>query len=213
MKVYFFRRNYDSIPLTGSRQDLFILWKNDKKVKSESEICLVMSNSLWPCGLYSPWNSPGQNTGLGSLSLLQGIFPTQGSNPGLPHCRLILYHLSHKGSPRIVEWVAYPFSIGYPWPRNQTGISCIAGGFFTNWAMREALFILRCDCICEWSRSRATKYKVWHVGVGVGETKNTKLVLISVSPKLFSSEEELLLNWTDPEPVNLFSLCRQFRQI
>ena len=43
--------------------------------------------------------SPGQNTGVGSLSLLQGIFPTQGSNPGLPHCRRILYQLSHQGSP------------------------------------------------------------------------------------------------------------------
>ena len=49
--------------------------------------------------LYSPWNSPGQNTGGGRLSLLQGIFPTQGSNPGLLHCRQILYHLSHKYSP------------------------------------------------------------------------------------------------------------------
>ena len=48
------------------------------------------------CGLYSPWNSPGQNTGVGSLSLLQGVFPTQGSNPGLPLCRQILYQLSHK---------------------------------------------------------------------------------------------------------------------
>ena len=48
--------------------------------------------------IYSPWNSPGQNTGVGSLSLLQGIFPTQGSNPGLPHCRQTLYQLSHKGS-------------------------------------------------------------------------------------------------------------------
>ena len=47
-------------------------------------------------GLYSPWNSPGQNTGVGSLSLLQGIFPTQGSNPGLPHCRWICYQLSHR---------------------------------------------------------------------------------------------------------------------
>ena len=47
----------------------------------------------------SAWNSPGQNTGVGSLSLLQGIFPTQGSNPGLPHCRWILYRMSHKGSP------------------------------------------------------------------------------------------------------------------
>ena len=54
-----------------------------------------MSDSLWPHGLYSPWNSPDHNTGVGSLSLLQGIFPTQGSNPGLPHCRGILYQLSH----------------------------------------------------------------------------------------------------------------------
>ena len=55
-----------------------------------------MSNSLQPHGLYSPWNSPGQNTGVGSLSLLQGIFPTQGLNSGLLHCRRILYQLSHK---------------------------------------------------------------------------------------------------------------------
>ena len=48
--------------------------------------------------LYSPWNSPGQDTGVGSLSLLQEIIPTQGSNPALPHCRQILYQLSHKGS-------------------------------------------------------------------------------------------------------------------
>ena len=61
---------------------------------------------------YSPWNSLGQNTGVGNLSLLQEIFPTQGSNPGLLHCRGILYQLSHKGSPRILEWVADPFSSG-----------------------------------------------------------------------------------------------------
>ena len=65
----------------------------------ESESCSVVSDSLRPHELYSPWNSPGQNTGVGSLSLLQGIFPTQGSNPGFPHCRRILYQLSHKGSP------------------------------------------------------------------------------------------------------------------
>ena len=69
-------------------------------VKSESESHSVVSDSSRPHGLYSPWNSPGQNTGIGSCSLLQGIFPTQGSNPGLPHCRWILYQLSHKGSPR-----------------------------------------------------------------------------------------------------------------
>ena len=67
-----------------------------------------MSNSLRPHRLYSPWNSPGRNTGVGSLSLLQGIFPTQGSNPGLLHCRQILYQLSHQGSPRVLEWVACP---------------------------------------------------------------------------------------------------------
>ena len=55
-----------------------------------------------------PWNSPGQNTGIGSLFLLQGIIPTQGLNPGLPHCRWILYQLSHKESPGILEQVAYP---------------------------------------------------------------------------------------------------------
>ena len=55
----------------------------------------------------SPWNSPGQNTRVVSLSLLQGIFPTQGSNPGLPHCRWVFYRLSHKGSPRILEWITY----------------------------------------------------------------------------------------------------------
>ena len=48
---------------------------------------------------YSPRNSPGQNPGVGSLSLLQGVFPTQGSNPGLPHSRSVLYQLSHKESP------------------------------------------------------------------------------------------------------------------
>ena len=58
-----------------------------------------MSNSLQPHGPYSPWNSAGQNTGVGSLSLLQGVFPTQGLNPGLPHCRWVLYQLSHKGCP------------------------------------------------------------------------------------------------------------------
>ena len=56
-----------------------------------------MSNSLRPHGLYSPRNSLGKNTGMGSLSLLQGIFPTQGLNPGLLHCRWVLYQLSHKG--------------------------------------------------------------------------------------------------------------------
>ena len=61
------------------------------------ENCSVMSNSLQPHGLYSPWNSPGQNTGVGSLSLLQWIFPTQESTRGLLHCRQIFYQLCYPG--------------------------------------------------------------------------------------------------------------------
>ena len=141
-------------------------------MKTLCESHSVGSNSLRPHGLYSPWNAPGQNTGvgslsllqgnlpnpgiepsspalqadslpaepqgkpkntrLGSLSLLQGIFPTQELNRGLLHCRQILYQLRHKGSPRILGWVAYPFSCGSSQPRNGTRVSCIAGGFFIN---------------------------------------------------------------------------------
>ena len=72
-------------------------------------------------GLYSPWNSLGQNTGVGSLSLLQGILPTQGTSPGLPPGKQILYQLSHEASPRILEWVAYPFSTRFPDPGIELG--------------------------------------------------------------------------------------------
>ena len=70
-----------------------------------------MSESLRPHGLYNPWNSPGQNTGVGSRSVLQGIFPTQGLNPGFPHCRWILYQLSHQGSPVACQ---APLSMEFP---------------------------------------------------------------------------------------------------
>ena len=68
----------------------------------------------------------------------RGIFPTLGLNPGLPHCRQILYQLSHQENPKILNWVAYPLCSGSSWPRNLTGVSCIAVGFFTSWATREA---------------------------------------------------------------------------
>ena len=82
------------------------------KLSSESQSCLTLCD---------PWNSPGQNTGVSSHSLLQGIFPTQRSNPGLPHCRQILYQLGHKGSPRILEWVAYPSPVDLPDPGIEPG--------------------------------------------------------------------------------------------
>ena len=87
-----------------------------------------------------PAEPPGnpKDTGVGSLSLLQGTFLTQESKQDLLLCRQILYHLSHKGTPGILEWVAYPFSSESSQLRNGTGISYIAGGFFTNWVIREA---------------------------------------------------------------------------
>ena len=84
----------------GNKKDLGI-----RRRESESESHSVMSNSLRPHGQYSPWNSPGQNTGVDSLFLLQEIFPVQELNPGLPHCRQSLYQLSDQESPRIMEWV------------------------------------------------------------------------------------------------------------
>ena len=89
--------------------------------------------------LSEPQGKPKNTFRVDSLTLLQGNFPTQGSNTGLLHCRRILYQMSHKGNPWILEWVAYLFSRGYFQPRNQPGVSCIAGGFFITWATREAL--------------------------------------------------------------------------
>ena len=120
----------------GNHVSFLSLWVREQVLKefwtlgkSESESLSVVSDSLWPHGLYSPWNSPGQNIGVGSLSLLQGIFPTQGSNPGLPHCRQILFFFLQadslpaepQGSPRILEWVAYPFSSRFPEPGIKSG--------------------------------------------------------------------------------------------
>ena len=73
------------------RTDNGVEMLENRKCKSLSRVRLFVTH-----GLQSPWNSPGQNTGVGSLSLLQGIFPTQGSNTGLLHCRQILNQLSHK---------------------------------------------------------------------------------------------------------------------
>ena len=109
-------------------------WRNTGESEViESESHSVVANSLRHHGLYSPWNSPGQNTEVGSGSLLQGIFPTQGSSPGFLRYRQIHYQLNHQGSPGILEWVAYPFSSRSSWPRNGTGVFCTAGRFFTSW--------------------------------------------------------------------------------
>ena len=105
-------------------------------------LCLLAQSSLTFCdpvdcsppGSSVHGDSPGKNTGLGCHALLPcpPIFPTQGLNPGLPHCRWILYHLSYQESPRILEWIAYPFSKGSSQPRSQPRVSCITGRFFTS---------------------------------------------------------------------------------
>ena len=101
------------------------------------------SKCWWGCGekktlVQRLWEK-SKNTGVGSLSLLQRIFPTQELNRALLHRRRIFHQLNHQGSPRILECVAYPVSRGSSRPSNWTGVSYIAGRFFTNWAMREAL--------------------------------------------------------------------------
>ena len=120
-----------------SKSSLYI-WKFSVHVLLKVKVKLFSHVRLFA----TPWTIQSmefssQNTGVGNLSLLQGIFPTQGSNPGLLNCRWILYQLSHKGNPRIWEWVAYPFSSRSSWPRNQNGVSCIASRLFTNWTVRK----------------------------------------------------------------------------
>ena len=113
---------------------------NSKPWKVKSESHSVVSNSLRPQGLHSPWNSPGQNTGVGSLSPLQGIFPTQGLNPGIPNCRQTLYQLSHKGSPKSLSHVQLffnpmdrgawraPLSMWFPRQEYWSGLPCPSPG-------------------------------------------------------------------------------------
>ena len=101
----------------------------------------LLCHVLWLVthGLYNPWNYPGQNTGVGNLSLLQGIFPTQGSSPGISHRRCILHQLSHKGSQRMLGWVVYPFSSRASLPRNGTDVYSFVGRIFPKRAIRKVL--------------------------------------------------------------------------
>ena len=110
---------------------------------------------LLPVRLLCPWNSPGKNTGEKSHSLLQGIFLTQGSNPGLPHCRQILYHLSHKGSPAI-NWKQLKWEVGrnsqrpslqawFPIAPATIGPCCAVGSPGGNWKLVKTWLPLTLD--------------------------------------------------------------------
>ena len=133
-----------------------------------SQLCdSLQPEGLWPTRLLSPWDSPGRNTGMGCHDLLQGIFPTQGSNPGLPHCRRILYHLSHQGSPflywmyRIYTcdiWIYHIFFIHSHFDRHWA-----ISTFWLLWIMLQWAFIYEscvkisvCVCfISAWYKSRS----------------------------------------------------------
>ena len=106
--------------------------------RSESESLLVVSTSLQPHGLYSPWNSPGQNTGMGSFSLLQGNLPNPGIKPRSPALQADSLPVEPQGKPKndgmgslsLLQWIF----LTQEWNNGLLN----AGGFFTNWAMREA---------------------------------------------------------------------------
>ena len=122
-------------------QDIFCLWCWKWLLCLVTQSCPVLCNSVdcSPLGFSVHGDSPGKNTEPDCHALLQGILPTQGSNPGLPHCRWILNCLSYQRSSRILEWAAYPFSKGTSPPRDRTRVSCIAGRVFISWATQEAL--------------------------------------------------------------------------
>ena len=87
-----------------------------------------MSDSLWPHG-QSPWDFSGKNTGVGCHFLLQEIFPTQGLKPGLPHCRLMLYHLSHQGSHKKKTIILIIFrKDSWSYTELLEALTCVPGG-------------------------------------------------------------------------------------
>ena len=106
-----------------------------------SESCSVVSDSLRPHGLYSPWNSPGQNTGVSSLPLLQGNLPNPGIEPRSPALKANSLPAEPQGKPNNTGVGSLSLLWWKSWPRNRTGVSCIAGGYFTNWAIRKVKMI------------------------------------------------------------------------
>ena len=139
-------------PKTSKRSNIVTNYKDFKNDLSISKSLLKKSDFIWYSALKwsESWsvvsNSATHSTSMGFSRPEYWCgwpFPSPGDlpNPGLPHCRRILYQLSHQGSPRILEWVAYPFSSRSSWPRNQTRVCCVAGRFFTSWATREAPYL------------------------------------------------------------------------
>ena len=119
------------------------------------------------------------------LSFLQVIFPIQGLNLGPLYCRQIFYQLSHRVSLRILKWVAYPFSSGSSQPRNQTRVSCIAGRFFNNWAIRDG----QIASLTQWTWVWVTYRSWWWTGKSA--------VLQSMGSQRVGYDWATELNWTE----------------
>ena len=144
----------------------------------------------------------------------RGSFQPLGrSNPGLLHCRQILYQLSHQGSLRILEWAAYLFSSGSSWPRNQTGVSCITGGFFTNRAIfcvNNLLYVITLKCF-KWY------VKLYLISEAKFCFKNSLTMLIAISSGEGSFSTLNLIkktkNYNDSRMFCLIWLCCQFTRI
>ena len=127
-------------------------------------------------------------------------FPEDLPNPDLLHCRQILYQLSYKGSPRILEWVDYPFSSVSSGSRNQTGVYRIARGFFTDWVIREAHQSGYSPTI----KLMQKLYKVPEVRLEIQETvleihsTNAECLLCAVNSSLcYTSSENTLNNFNN----------------
>ena len=150
----------------------------------------VMSNSLWLQEVH----------GILQATILEGIaFPfSRGSSQprDQTYCKWILYQLSHEGSPRILEWVSYPFSSSSSLPRNWTWVSRIAGGFFTNWATREALLKVEDankKAIQQRNSDSKSKYK-WcsselHVSSSIKAHQSFSTSLVHYSVSAFSASD------------------------
>ena len=182
-----------------------------KPVESEffyAMLCLVAQSCPTVCDPldYSPpgssvhADSPDKNTEVGWHALLQGIFTTQGLNPGLPHCRWILYQPSNKVNPRILMWVAFPFSKVSSWPKDQTQVSPFADRFFTSWATREAPFFfffclhpLACRILVPQPVPAALKAK------GLDHWTTSKI--------LYRTKPPINGRWSDPHSREIITVC------
>ena len=139
---------------------------------------------------------------MGSLSLLQGIFPTQGLNPGLPHCKWILYQLSHKGSPRILEWVANPFPGDLPDPGIELGSPALQAdslltelsGKLKNWCFWTVVLEKTLESPLNYKEIKPVHPKGDQSWVFIGRTD-----VEDETPILWPSDAKSWLIWKDPD--------------